>query len=104
VIGLAGQGTHERLAGHSAIPVACGHGVAGRIRQAPGRAGAFIDTVGADYMQVAPELGIEPSRVGTIVTIGAGRQALGQLDLGGHERFGISMRRSADDLHRCAPS
>ncbi len=32
---------------------------------------AFIDTFGADYVRLAPELGVEPSRVGTIVSSGA---------------------------------
>jgi len=71
VIGLASQVHHEWLAGHGVIPVTYGDGAAGRIRRAAGRIDAFIDTVGADYVQLALELGVEPSRVDTIVNFGA---------------------------------
>ena len=55
VIGLASQENHERLAGHGAISVADGDGVANRIRQEVGKVDAFIDTFGADYVQLALE-------------------------------------------------
>ncbi len=71
VIGLASPGNHDWLAGHGVIPVAYGDGVADRIRQAAGKADAFIDTFGADYVQLALELGVEPSRIDTIVRFDA---------------------------------
>jgi NADPH:quinone reductase-like Zn-dependent oxidoreductase len=71
VIGLASPANHEWLAGHGVVPVAYGDGVAERIRQAAGKVDAFIDTVGADYVQLALELGVEPSRVDTIVSFDA---------------------------------
>ena len=71
MIGLAGQANHEWLAGHGVIPVAYGDGVADRIRQAAGKVDAFIDTFGADYVQLALELGVEPSRIDTIANFGA---------------------------------
>jgi NADPH:quinone reductase-like Zn-dependent oxidoreductase len=71
VIGLASPANHEWLAGHGVIPLAYGDGVAGRIRQAAGKVDAFIDTFGADYVQLALELGVEPSRVDTIVSFDA---------------------------------
>ena len=71
VIGLASQANHEWLAGHGVIPVAYGDGVADRIRQAAGKVDAFIDTFGADYVQLALELGVEPSRIDTIVRFDA---------------------------------
>jgi NADPH:quinone reductase-like Zn-dependent oxidoreductase len=74
VIGLAGQGNHGWLARHGVIPVAYGDGVAGRIRQAAGKVDAFIDTFGGDYVRIALELGVEPSRVDTIVSFGAVQQ------------------------------
>lgn len=74
VIGLAGQANHEWLAGHGVIPVAYGDGVAGRVRRAAGQVDAFIDTFGADYVQLALELGVKPSRVDTIVNFGAVEQ------------------------------
>jgi NADPH:quinone reductase-like Zn-dependent oxidoreductase len=74
VIGLASQAHHEWLAGHGVIPVAYGDGVADRIRQAAGRVDAFIDTVGGDYVQLALDLGVEPSQVDTIVDFGAVEQ------------------------------
>jgi len=71
VIGLAAQANHEWLAGHGVIPVVYGDGVADRIRQAGSKVDAFIDTFGADYVQLALELGVEPSRIDTIVRFDA---------------------------------
>ena len=71
VIGLAAQANREWLARHRVIPVVYGDGVADRIRQAGGKVDAFIDTFGADYVQLALELGVEPSRIDTIVRFDA---------------------------------
>ena len=71
VIGLASQPHHAWLAGHGVIPVTYGAGVADRIRQAAGKVDAFIDTFGADYVQLALELGVEPSRIDTIANFEA---------------------------------
>jgi NADPH:quinone reductase-like Zn-dependent oxidoreductase len=71
VIGLASPANHAWLAGHGVIPVAYGDGVAERIRQAAGKVDAFIDTFGADYVQLALDLGVEPSRIDTIVRFDA---------------------------------
>ena len=71
VIGLASPANHEWLAGHGVVPVAYGAGVAGRIRRAAGKVDAFIDTFGSDYVQLAIELGVEPSRIDTIVRFDA---------------------------------
>jgi NADPH:quinone reductase-like Zn-dependent oxidoreductase len=83
VIGLAGKANHDWLAGHGVIPVTYGEGAAGQIRQAAGQVDAFIDTFGADYVQLALELGVEPSRVDTIVNFGA------------VERYGVKAEGSA---------
>ncbi len=71
VIGLASETHHSWLAGHGVTPVAYGDGVAGRIRQAAGQVDAFIDTFGAGYVELALELGVEPSRVDTIANFEA---------------------------------
>jgi NADPH:quinone reductase-like Zn-dependent oxidoreductase len=71
VIGLASEAHHQWLAGHGVIPVAYGDGVAGRIRRAGDRVDAFIDTFGAEYVEVALELGVEPSRIDTIANFEA---------------------------------
>jgi NADPH:quinone reductase-like Zn-dependent oxidoreductase len=71
VIGLAGQANFQWLAGHGVIPVAYGDGVADRIRQAASKVDAFIDTFGADYVQLALELGVEASRIDTIANFEA---------------------------------
>jgi NADPH:quinone reductase-like Zn-dependent oxidoreductase len=71
VIGLASPANHEWLTSHGVIPVAYGTGVADRIRQAAGKVDAFIDTFGADYVDIALELGVEPSRIDTIVRFDA---------------------------------
>jgi NADPH:quinone reductase-like Zn-dependent oxidoreductase len=71
VIGLASPANHEWLAGHGVIPVPYGDGAADRIRQAAGKIDAFIDTFGAGYVQLALELGVEPSRIDTIADFDA---------------------------------
>ena len=71
VIGLASNAHFQWLAGHGVIPVAYGDGVADRIRQAASKVDAFIDTFGADYVQLALELGVDPSRVDTIANFEA---------------------------------
>jgi NADPH:quinone reductase-like Zn-dependent oxidoreductase len=71
VIGLASPVNHEWLARHGVIPVAYGDGVIDRIRQAAGKVDAFIDTFGADYVEIALQLGVEPSRIDTIANFEA---------------------------------
>jgi len=71
VIGLASPANHEWLARHGVIPVAYGDGVIDRIGQAAGKVDAFIDTFGADYVKIALQLGVEPSRIDTIANFEA---------------------------------
>ena len=71
VIGLASVAHHGWLAGHGVIPVAYGDGAADRIRQAADTVDAFIDTFGAGYVELALELGVEPTRIDTIANFGA---------------------------------
>jgi NADPH:quinone reductase-like Zn-dependent oxidoreductase len=67
VIGLASEPNHRWLADHGVVPVSYGDGVADRIRTAAGgRVDAFIDTVGANYVDLALELGVRPDRIDTI--------------------------------------
>ena len=58
VIGLASEAHFQWLAGHGVIPVAYGDGVAERIRQAASKVDAFVDTYGAEYVELALELGV----------------------------------------------
>jgi NADPH:quinone reductase-like Zn-dependent oxidoreductase len=71
VVGLASPVHHDWLAAHGVIPVSYGDGVAGRIRQAAGKVDAFIDTVGAGYVQLALDLGVAPDRIDTIADFAA---------------------------------
>jgi NADPH:quinone reductase-like Zn-dependent oxidoreductase len=71
VIGLASEAHHPWLTEHGVIPVTYGDGVAGRIRQAASKVDAFIDTFGAGYVELALELGVEPSRIDTIANFEA---------------------------------
>jgi NADPH:quinone reductase-like Zn-dependent oxidoreductase len=75
VIGLAGPSNHDWLTRHGVIPVAYGDGVAERIREAlpAGKAaGAFLDTHGGDYVELAlDDLNVSPQRVDTIVRFDA---------------------------------
>ena len=71
VIGLASEANHPWLSKHDVIAVAYGDGVADRIRQAAPTVDAFIDTYGAEYVELALELGVEPSRIDTIANFEA---------------------------------
>jgi len=72
VIGLAGESNHQWLTDHGVIPVAYGKGVADRIHAAAGgQIDAFVDTFGADYVELALELGVEPGRIDTIINFAA---------------------------------
>ncbi|HXW44415.1 MAG TPA: NADP-dependent oxidoreductase [Streptosporangiaceae bacterium] len=71
VIGLASEANHAWLAHHGVIPVSYGQGVADRIRQAADHIDAFIDTFGADYVELALELGVQPDRIDTIANFQA---------------------------------
>ncbi len=67
VIGLASTTHHQWLTDHNVIPIVYGEGVSDRIRKASGgRLDAFIDTFGADYVERALELGVQPERIDTI--------------------------------------
>jgi NADPH:quinone reductase-like Zn-dependent oxidoreductase len=76
VIGLASPANHDWLASHGVTPVPYGdgHGVADRIRQADGHVDAFIDTFGGDYVNLALDLGVRPSRVETTINFDAAQQ------------------------------
>ena len=54
------------------IPCVYGDGVLDRIRRPPaGEVDAFIDTFGADYVEIALELGVKPDRIDTIIDFAA---------------------------------
>ena len=68
VIGLASAAHHQWLSDHGVIPVAYGEGIEERIRAATDNSlDAFIDTFGADYVELALKLGVRPDRINTII-------------------------------------
>ena len=72
VVGLAGEANHRWLVDHDVIPVAYGEGVADRIRAAAGaQVDAFLDTFGADYVDLALGLGVTPDRINTVINFAA---------------------------------
>ena len=72
VIGLASPAHHQWLSDHRVIPVAYGEGVEERIRAAADdHLDAFIDTFGADYVELALKLGVRPGRINTIINFEA---------------------------------
>ncbi len=71
VVGLASEPNHEWLRDHGVIPVTYGDGVADRVRRAADHVDAFIDTQGADYVDLALALGVTPSRIDTIANFTA---------------------------------
>jgi NADPH:quinone reductase-like Zn-dependent oxidoreductase len=71
VIGIAGPGNHEWLAGRGIKLVTYGEGLADRLREAAGKIDAFVDTYGEGYVKLAIDLGVEPSRIDTIADFAA---------------------------------
>ena len=72
VIGLASATHHQWLRDHNVIPVAYGEGVEERLRAATdNHIDAFIDTFGADYVELALKLGVQPERINTIINFEA---------------------------------
>ncbi|GER90197.1 NADPH:quinone reductase [Dictyobacter vulcani] len=72
VIGLASPTHHQWLSEHHIIPVAYGEGVEERLRAAAdNHLDAFIDTYGADYVELALKLGVRPERIDTIINFAA---------------------------------
>ncbi|GCE30926.1 NADPH:quinone reductase [Dictyobacter alpinus] len=72
VIGLASPANHQWLSDHQIIPVAYGEGVEERLRAAAdNHLDAFIDTFGADYVELALKLGVRPERINTIINFAA---------------------------------
>lgn len=72
VIGLASPAHHQWLSDHHVIPVAYGEGAEERLRAASDdHLAAFIDTFGADYVELALGLGVRPERIDTIINFAA---------------------------------
>ncbi len=72
MIGLASPAHHQWLSDHRVIPVSYGEGVEERIRAvADNHIDAFIDTFGADYVELALKLGVRPERIDTIINFEA---------------------------------
>jgi NADPH:quinone reductase-like Zn-dependent oxidoreductase len=72
VIGLASPVHHQWLRDHGIIPVAYGEGIEERIREATeGHLDAFVDTYGANYVELALKLGVRPERIDTIINFEA---------------------------------
>ncbi|WP_433663040.1 NADP-dependent oxidoreductase [Nocardia sp. CA-128927] len=72
VIGIASEGNHDWLRKVGATPVAYGDGLIDRLRAAaPDGVDAFIDTFGADYVDIAVELGVPVERIDTIINFAA---------------------------------
>ncbi|MFC0433710.1 NADP-dependent oxidoreductase [Kutzneria buriramensis] len=72
VIGIAGPSNQDWLAAHGVTAVEYGDGLAERVRKAAGgTVDAFIDTYGADYVELALELGVDKDRINTIINFPA---------------------------------
>ena len=68
MIGLASPAHHQWLRDHGVIPVAYGEGLEERLRAvADNSLDAFVDTFGADYVELALKLGVRPERIDTII-------------------------------------
>jgi NADPH2:quinone reductase len=69
VLAIASPANHDWLSARGAIPVAYGDGLAERLQAAaPAGIDAFIDLFGPEYVELAVDLGIDPSRIETIIS------------------------------------
>jgi NADPH:quinone reductase len=68
VLGIASPSNHDWLTAHGVTPIAYGDRLADRLEAAaPDRIDAFIDLFGPEYVELAVALGVEPSRIETII-------------------------------------
>jgi NADPH:quinone reductase-like Zn-dependent oxidoreductase len=87
VIGLASERNHDWLRARGVRPVAYGEGQGERIREASGGTlGAFIDTFGGGYVQLAIDLGVPVERINTIADF----EAIGRLGVRGEGTHAIA--------------
>lgn len=70
VLAIAGPANHAWLAARGAKPIDYAEGLADRLREA-GPIDAFIDTQGGGYVELALDLGVQPSRIDTVVDFDA---------------------------------
>jgi NADPH:quinone reductase-like Zn-dependent oxidoreductase len=76
VVGIASEGNATWLRNVGVTPIAYGDDLAGRLRKLlPAGIDAFIDTYGQGYVDLAVELGVDPSRVNTIIDYAAAQKA-----------------------------
>jgi NADPH:quinone reductase len=69
VLGIASEPNHEWLRSRGITPIAYGDGLLDRLRAAaPNGIDAFIDLFGPEYVQLALDLGVSPSRIETIIS------------------------------------
>jgi NADPH2:quinone reductase len=67
VLGIASEANADWLRSHGAVPVSYGDGLADRLRAAAGEGiDGFIDLFGAEYIELAVDLGIPRDRIETI--------------------------------------
>ncbi|MEU4240436.1 NADP-dependent oxidoreductase [Actinoplanes sp. NPDC026619] len=72
VIGIAGSSNEGWLRSIGVTPIAYGDDLAARL---PSGVDAFIDTYGGGYVDLAVKLGVDPSRINTIIDYGAAAKA-----------------------------
>ncbi|MES2093960.1 MAG: NADP-dependent oxidoreductase [Actinomycetota bacterium] len=91
VIGTASEENHDYLRGLGVIPVSYGEGLVGRLRAAaPQGIDAVIDTSGAETVEAALQLGVDPSRINTIVYF-AGVEKYGISAIGGGGKTAVQL-------------
>ncbi|WP_433294970.1 NADP-dependent oxidoreductase [Actinoplanes sp. CA-030573] len=72
VIGIASEGNAAWLRSVGVIPVAYGDDLEERLRKVvPSGIDAFIDTYGNGYVDLAASLGVDPSRINTVIDYAA---------------------------------
>ena len=72
VLAIASPANHAWLAGHGAIPIAYGPDL--RSELAAYQIDAFVDLRGPEYLDLAVDLGVAPSRINTIISFAKAAQ------------------------------
>jgi NADPH:quinone reductase-like Zn-dependent oxidoreductase len=97
VIGTASPATHEYLRSLGAGPVACGGGLAGRVRAlAPGGVDVALDVAGSGVLPELIELAGGPEHVVTIADFGGAQEHGVTFSSGDAGRAVHDVRRDAD--------
>jgi NADPH:quinone reductase-like Zn-dependent oxidoreductase len=97
VLGIANDKYHDWLSDHHITPISYEGDVTAKLKSAAPTIDAFIDTSGKGYVEIAINLGIDPSRIDTIIDFPA-VEKFGVKGVGGMAAARIEVLKELLDL------